>query len=73
MIRPQTTELHDYRGFAGRIASGTYRKGQKVAVLPAGIETSIDTIESNGKELGEASGNMPVIMHLKDDVDVSRG
>lgn len=73
VIRPQTTELHDYRGFAGRIASGTYRKGQKVAVLPSGIETSIVTIESNGKELGEASGNMPVIMHLKDDVDVSRG
>lgn len=73
VIRPQTAELHDYRGFAGRIASGTYRKGQKVAVLPSGIETSIVTIESNGKELGEASGNMPVIMHLKDDVDVSRG
>lgn len=73
VVRPQTTELHDYRGFAGRIASGVYHKGQRVAVLPSGIETSIDKIESNQVELTSASANMPVILHLKDDVDVSRG
>jgi sulfate adenylyltransferase subunit 1 len=73
VLRPQTTEHHDYRGFAGRIASGSYKKGQRVAVLPSGIETSIDKIESNQLEITSASANMPVILHLKDDVDVSRG
>ncbi len=73
VIRPQTTELHDYRGFAGRVASGLYQKGQRVAVLPSGIETVIDKIESNREEVASASENMPVIIHLKDDVDVSRG
>lgn len=73
VIRPQTTEFHDYRGFAGRIASGLYQKGQRVAVLPSGIETVIDKIESNREEITSASENMPVILHLKDDVDVSRG
>jgi sulfate adenylyltransferase subunit 1 len=73
VVRPQTTELHDYRGFAGRIASGVYHQGQRVTVLPSGIETSIDKIESNQAELTSASANMPVILHLKDDVDVSRG
>lgn len=73
VVRPQTAELHDYRGFAGRVASGVYRKGQRVAVLPSGIETVIDKIESNREEIISASENMPVILHLKDDVDVSRG
>lgn len=73
VVRPQTTDLHDYRGFAGRIASGLYQKGQRVAVLPSGIETHIDKIESNQEEITSASENMPVIIHLKDDVDVSRG
>lgn len=73
VVRPQTTELHDYRGFAGRIASGVYQKGQRVSVLPSGIETVIGKIESNQEEITSASENMPVILHLKDDVDVSRG
>ena len=41
VIRPQTEELHDYRGYAGKVISGIYRKGDKVKVLPAGIETTI--------------------------------
>lgn len=73
VVRPQTADLHDYRGFAGRIASGLYQKGQRVVVLPSGIETVIDKIESNREEISSASENMPVIIHLKDDVDVSRG
>ena len=73
VLRPQTTALHDYRGFAGRIASGVYQKGQRVAVLPSGIDTFIEKIESNGEEITSASENMSVILHLKDDVDVSRG
>lgn len=73
VIRPQTDELHDYRGFAGRVVSGIYKKGEKVVVLPSGIETIIDKIEVHQKEVDEAETNTPVVLHLKDDVDVSRG
>ena len=73
IIRPQTLGLHDYRGFAGRIVSGTYKKGQQVIVLPSGIETTIEKIEANQKEVEIAESNTPVVLHLKDDVDISRG
>src|SRR5664279_359775 len=53
VIRPQTDDLHDYRGYAGRIISGIYKKGDKVKVLPAGIETSISKLEVGGKEVEE--------------------
>jgi sulfate adenylyltransferase subunit 1 len=73
VIRPQTDELHDYRGFAGRVVSGSYKKGQRVIVLPSGIETTIDKIEVNQQEVEVAETNTPVVLHLKDDVDISRG
>lgn len=73
VIRPQTDDLHDYRGFAGRVVSGSYKKGQKVTVLPSGIETTIDKIEVNQQEVDVAETNTPVVLHLKDDVDISRG
>jgi sulfate adenylyltransferase subunit 1 len=73
VIRPQTDDLHDYRGFAGRVVSGSYQKGQKVTVLPSGIETTIDKIEVNQQEVDIAETNTPVVLHLKDDVDISRG
>ena len=73
VIRPQTNELHDYRGLAGKVISGTYQKGQQVVVLPSGIETSITKIEVNQQEVESAESNTPVIIHLKEDIDVSRG
>lgn len=73
VIRPQTEELHDYRGFAGKVASGNYKKGQRVVVLPSGIETEIEKIEINQQDVEIAEVNEPVVLHLKDDVDVSRG
>lgn len=73
VIRPQTDDLHDYRGFAGKVVSGSYQKGQKVTVLPSGIETTIDKIEVNQQEVDVAGTNTPVVLHLKDDVDISRG
>lgn len=73
VIRPQTDDLHDYRGFAGRVVSGTYQKGQKVTILPSGIETTIDKIEVNQQEVEKVDTNTPVVLHLKDDVDISRG
>jgi len=73
VIRPQTNELHDYRGFAGRVVSGVYKKGERVVILPSGIETTIDKIEVHQKETEAAETNTPIVLHLKDDVDVSRG
>ena len=73
VIRPQTEELHDYRGYAGKIISGIYKKGDKVIVQPTGLETTITAIELAGKEVEEAFAPQSVILHLEDDIDVSRG
>ncbi len=73
VIRPQTTELHDYRGYAGKVFSGSYSVGDKVIVLPANIETEISKIEKHQQEVETAFENEPVVIHLKDDVDISRG
>lgn len=73
VIRPQTEALHDYRGYAGKISSGIYRKGDKVVVLPSGIESSIEKIEVAGKEAGEAFAPQSIVLHLADDIDISRG
>ncbi|MCW3109961.1 MAG: GTP-binding protein, partial [Segetibacter sp.] len=73
VIRPQVDELHDYRGYAGKIISGVYRKGDKVTVQPSGIDTTLKAIEIAGKEVEEAYAPQSVVLHLQDDVDVSRG
>lgn len=73
VIRPQTTELHDYRGYAGRVTSGVYQKGDKVKILPQGIETEIERIEFAGEEIAEAFAPQSVTFLLKDDIDISRG
>ncbi len=73
VIRPQAAELHDYRGYAGKIISGVYRKDDKVTVLPAGIESHITNIEVGGKETDEAYAPQSAILHLADDIDISRG
>ncbi|MFN8264671.1 MAG: GTP-binding protein [Chitinophagaceae bacterium] len=73
VIRPQTEELHDYRGYAGKIASGIYRKGDAVTVLPQQLETTISKIEVAGVEVEEAFAPQGVVLHLADDIDISRG
>ncbi len=73
VIRPQNDKHHDYRGYAGRIASGVFKKGDKVTVLPSGIQTEISLIELNNKETSEAFALQSVVIHLKDDIDISRG
>lgn len=73
VIRPQAPELHDYRGYAGKIISGIYRKGDKIIVLPSGVESTIKAIEIAGKEVPEAFALQSVILHLEDDIDISRG
>lgn len=73
VIRPQTDALHDYRGYAGKINSGVYQKGDTVTVYPAGITSKISAIEVNGKEVAEAFAPQSVVLHLEDDIDISRG
>lgn len=73
VIRPQTKELHDYRGYAGQVVSGVYKKGDKITVLPAGIETTLSKIEIAGEEVEEAFAPQAVVLHLADDIDISRG
>jgi sulfate adenylyltransferase subunit 1 len=73
VIRPQTDELHDYRGYAGRVISGVYKKGDAVQVLPAGISTTIAKLEVGGKEVEEVFAPQAVVIQLQDDIDISRG
>ncbi|HVY76254.1 MAG TPA: GTP-binding protein [Puia sp.] len=73
VIRPQTEALHDYRGYAGKIISGSYQKGDEIIVLPAGIHTRLTKIEKNQLEVDSASAGESVILHLQDDIDISRG
>lgn len=73
VIRPQTEELHDYRGYAGKVISGIYKKGDKVVVLPSGVESTIKEIEIGGQQIDEAYALQSVVLHLEDDIDVSRG
>lgn len=73
VIRPQTEELHDYRGYAGKVISGVYKVGDKITVQPAGIESTISAIEIAGKEVAEAFAPQSAILHLKDKIDISRG
>ena len=73
VIRPQTEDLHDYRGYAGKVISGIYRKGDAVSVQPSGLESTISDIEIGGKEVEEAFAPQSVVLHLEDDIDISRG
>ena len=73
VIRPQSEELHDYRGYAGKIISGVYRVGDEINVLPAGIKTRLSRIERNQQDVEEAVAGQSVILHLEDDIDISRG
>jgi sulfate adenylyltransferase subunit 1 len=73
VIRPQTDALHDYRGYAGKLISGIYRKGDEITVLPSGLQSRIKAIEIGGKEIEEAFAPQSIVLHLEDNVDVSRG
>ncbi len=73
VIRPQTAALPDYRGYAGKITSGTFRKGDAVTVLPSGETSTIDAIEMADKHHDEATAPLSVVLHLADNRDISRG
>ena len=73
VIRPQTEDLHDYRGYAGEIISGVYKKGERVRLLPVNIETTISKLEVGGIKVEEAYAPQAVVIQLSDDIDISRG
>jgi sulfate adenylyltransferase subunit 1 len=73
VIRPQTSDLHDYRGYAGKITSGSYKKGDRIVILPQGMETKIKSIEIGGVEADEAFASQSVVILLEDDIDIGRG
>ena len=73
VLRPQSKEFVDYRGYAGRVASGIFRPGDEITVLPSGFTSKIRTIDTLDKSLKEAHAPMSVSITLEDDIDVSRG
>jgi sulfate adenylyltransferase subunit 1 len=73
VLRPQNETHRDYRGYAGRLASGTLRVADEVTVLPSGFTSKIKTIDTFDAALEEAFAPMSVAITLEDDVDVSRG
>jgi sulfate adenylyltransferase subunit 1 len=73
VIRPMSEEHHDYRGYAGRVASGIWQAGDEVVVLPSGLRTRVASVENADGPLDAAVPPMSITMRLADDVDVSRG
>ncbi|MFC0599111.1 sulfate adenylyltransferase subunit 1 [Streptomyces palmae] len=73
VIRPQTAEHPDYRGYAGQIASGVLRVGEPVTVLPSGRTSTIEGIDALGRSVDAAWAPQSVTLRLADDLDASRG
>lgn len=73
VVRPQKEEYHDYRGYAGRIAGGVFKSGDKVVALPSGFSSSIKSIDTFDGEIDEAFAPMSVTLTLEDEIDISRG
>ncbi len=73
VIRPQSTDFHDYRGYAGRIAGGVFRPGDDVTVLPSGFSSRIKSIDTLESQLDAAYAPMSVTLTLEDEIDISRG
>jgi sulfate adenylyltransferase subunit 1 len=73
VIRPQSTSVTDYRGYAGQVASGVLKPGDEVMVLPSGFTTRIARIDTADGPVDEAYPPMSVTVRLEDELDVSRG
>ncbi len=73
VLRPQSLEHHDYRGYAGRIGGGVFRKGDTVTVLPSGLSSTLRSIDTFEGPVDEAFAPMSVTLTLEDDIDISRG
>lgn len=73
VVRPQSDEYHDYRGYTGRIAGGVFKPGEKVVVMPSGFTSTIKSIDSMNEKLDLAFPPQSVSIILEDDIDISRG
>src|SRR4051794_35371491 len=73
VIRPMSDSHHDYRGYAGQVASGTWQAGDEVVVLPSGRRSRVAAVETADGPLQEATPPMSVTIRLEDDLDVGRG
>ena len=73
VIRPHTAQHHDYRGYAGQVASGVFRPGDEVIALPSGFTTRIAAIDTYEGAIDEAPTPLSVVMRLEDNIDLSRG
>ncbi|HET6478423.1 MAG TPA: sulfate adenylyltransferase subunit CysN [Actinoplanes sp.] len=73
VIRPQSTTVTDYRGYAGQVASGVLKPGDEVMVLPSGMTSTIAGIDTADGPVGEAFPPMSVTVRLNDEIDISRG
>jgi sulfate adenylyltransferase subunit 1 len=73
VIRPHSTDFHDFRGYAGRLLGGILRVGDEVVVLPSGLKSSISGIFLGDKELKEAFAPMSITLTLTNDIDIGRG
>lgn len=73
VLRPQSVDFPDFRGFAGRIAGGIFRVGDEVTALPSGLTSTIKTINKSEELIDEAFVDMSVVLTLEDEIDISRG
>ncbi len=73
VIRPKTDAHHDFRGYAGRVVSGSLHTGDEITVLPTGQKSRVKTIEKFGRQLPAAHARESVTITLDDDIDISRG
>ncbi len=73
VVRPQSYDVIDYRGYAGTVASGVLKPGDRVVALPSGLESTIASIRTADGEVAEAYPPMAVTITLTDELDISRG
>jgi sulfate adenylyltransferase subunit 1 len=73
VIRPQNTEYRDYRGYAGRLATGQIEVGNTIRVLPSGLQSRVRSIRSGFTSIEKARAPMSISIELEDDIDISRG
>jgi sulfate adenylyltransferase subunit 1 len=73
VVRPQTKEHQDFRGYAGRISGGIFRPGDEILVMPSGFTSKIKSMHVGDKMIDQAFAPMSVTMTLEDEIDISRG